>query len=745
MTTTPTSLDSETDRALDDVASDEFGFAEIAKKLAPSLVDAAKSDGMVIGIEGPWGSGKTSLLNFLRQELADQDKGKLHVITLAPWLTGDAVSLVGSLTGAMADILDSQEEAAQSSGLFGLNKKRAAKYGDLFRQYGIRTGRTLAPLATVAAMIYPPAAIVGAGLGLGVDYLEKLGRNPTDAEVKKLISDKLASLDVRFLVLIDDLDRLEPPQAVEVIRMVRSVADFPKVAYVMCYDRSILAHALEKGLQVKDGDVFLQKVVQLTFSIPLPEPFDLRLSLREKVLAIYREVNGRDPDTEEADEIRTAVDREGAGLKTPREVKLVLNAIKFAYRNMAEDLYFPDLCRISLLKILNPPLYRWLENYLSVRSVVFTGDARVGQDDIEEIGNELGRLLPSDSAGSTRSIWTLATYIPGIQTGKDAKKRVFQAEYENKQYAYIEKKRLGSPLHYRFYFALNGPKSALSDAKFAELLSLAKTDPVALATKLREYIDVPRPLGQSWLEHIIDRFSKYHLLSLDVDQLRGLATAVVEVIDTALAKQNEVRFMTRSVSDKARILVGDVVDLLEEKAPSVRSQLLDVIFESSSSLSWLVGDFLRTELFAHGIVGDQAKSPEERHLSAEEITRYSTVLKSRLGTAAENQTLAAYPELSGLLWGWRNLAGGEAPRAWVEAYTADDDALLSLLLEMRGVSVSDRVYQPLRKSHVEQFMDWESMTERLVQMAAQDLPPQRKERLEQVETAIELGANSKFG
>ncbi|WP_274857186.1 KAP family P-loop NTPase fold protein [Sinorhizobium meliloti] len=105
---------------------------------------------------------------------------------------------------------------------------------------------------------------------MGADYLEKLGRNPTDAEVKKLISDKLASLDVRFLVLIDDLDRLEPQQAVEVIRMVRSVADFPKVAYVMCYDRSVLAHALERGLHVKDGDLFLQKVVQLTFTIPLP-------------------------------------------------------------------------------------------------------------------------------------------------------------------------------------------------------------------------------------------------------------------------------------------------------------------------------------------------------------------------------------------------------------------------------------------------------------------------------------------
>ncbi|WP_234835946.1 hypothetical protein [Sinorhizobium meliloti] len=48
-----TLLTSDTDRALDDVSADEYGFNEIARKLAPSLVDAANSDGMVIGIEGP--------------------------------------------------------------------------------------------------------------------------------------------------------------------------------------------------------------------------------------------------------------------------------------------------------------------------------------------------------------------------------------------------------------------------------------------------------------------------------------------------------------------------------------------------------------------------------------------------------------------------------------------------------------------------------------------------------------------
>ena len=45
-----TALDS--DRALEDEAQDQFGFVGMAKRLAPSIVEASKGDGMVIGLEG---------------------------------------------------------------------------------------------------------------------------------------------------------------------------------------------------------------------------------------------------------------------------------------------------------------------------------------------------------------------------------------------------------------------------------------------------------------------------------------------------------------------------------------------------------------------------------------------------------------------------------------------------------------------------------------------------------------------
>ncbi|MDX0500740.1 hypothetical protein GOD03_31395 [Sinorhizobium medicae] len=739
-----TLLASETDRALDDVSADEYGFDDIAKKLAPSLVDAAKSDGMVIGIEGPWGSGKTSLLNFLKKQLTSQKVDRLHVITLAPWLTGDNISLVETLTDAIADILDKEEEKANPPGFWSRGKKEAASYTDVFRKYGIRTGRALAPAANLAGLIYPPAAIVGKGLGVGADYLEKLGRSPTDAEVKKLISDKLASLDVRFLVLIDDLDRLEPQQAVEVIRMVRSVADFPKVAYVMCYDRSVLSHALERGLHVKDGDLFLQKVVQLTFTIPLPEPFDLRISLRTKALAIYREVNGKDPGVAEQNEISRAIDREGASLKTPREVKLVLNAIKFAYRSMADDLYFPDLCRISLLKILKPPLYRWLENYLSIRSVIFSGDAHVSGDDREDMGTSLKALLPSASTNSTRSIWSVAEFIPGVQDDENPQARVFQTEHSSQIANYLAGKRLGSPVHYRFYFALTGPRTVLPDDKVNELKQLAGSDIPGLSAKLVDYIRAPRPLGQSWFEHILDRFALSELRTLSIGQLSGLATALGGVADIAVKEKNEIRFYSRTLADKTEFLMGNILDVLRERDAQARNELLQTIFTQSPSLGWLVASFFRQELFDHGVVGDRAKRVEDRHLTVDELDTCRQILQERLAAVAADGSLASLPDLASILYGWRDMAGIDEPRAWVTDFIADDSNLIRLLLELRGMTVSDRVYRPLRNSTIELFMDREAVLQRLAELRQNNPLPALKAKLDEIDEAISIGANDHF-
>ncbi|MEP2639265.1 MULTISPECIES: P-loop NTPase fold protein [Roseobacteraceae] len=710
----PTALDS--DRALENEGEDKFGFVGMAKRLAPSIVEASKGDGMVIGLEGRWGSGKTSLLNFLRTELvAAQDEG-IHTITIAPWLNGDTSSMVASLLEPMAAILKSKENAIAAADGVQENaaKEKMAEVGQLLRDYGPKTARGIASVANVAGYFVPGGQLLGDALGAAANAADQLmPGGPTPSELKQKIAHKIQELDVGFIVILDDLDRLEPEQAVEVVRLVRSVADFPRVAYLMCYDREVLAQALKTGLKVADGDLFLQKIVQLTFNIPLPEPFDLRTQFRDEAKAIYAEVMGTDADGELLKDLCSAVDREGMGLSTPREVKLALNSIRFVFPQVKGDVYFPDFCRLHLIKTTNYKLYQWLEVYLSMRSVLVTGDATVASDEKAQMGEQLKTLLPSKGPDSGRSIWSLGRFIPGVADVEEAEKRVFSTMNSAAVSEAITLKRLGSPLHYRFYFALTGPKTVMSDDDFKGLLELARANVPQLTIRLAEEVMKRRSSGKTWFEHVLNRLDDECISVLDENQLVGIVKALSGMMDCAMKEAGEHRAFSISIDSIANIVIKSCLNRLHGLNPDTQAETVRQIAREGQAINWLVGKFFRSQLFRHGKIGNEADSPDQWEISEDVLDEAIEILKARVNEQATKELIQNLPDISAYLYGWLNITGDNQAVYWVREYSETDEGFLHILDHLRGWSMSDKVYYPLSKDAVEGFLDWDETTARL--------------------------------
>lgn len=75
------------DRALGSGDEDRPRFREVAERIATSLMDRASEDGLVIGIEGAWGSGKSSLLSLIHDEFGKlAEDRRPTVINFRPWL-----------------------------------------------------------------------------------------------------------------------------------------------------------------------------------------------------------------------------------------------------------------------------------------------------------------------------------------------------------------------------------------------------------------------------------------------------------------------------------------------------------------------------------------------------------------------------------------------------------------------------------------------------------------------------------
>jgi len=697
------------DRPITDVQTDEYGFAEMAKKLSTSIAELANGESVVFGIEGPWGSGKTSFLNFLRASLeADQQP---HVVTLAPWLIGDSRNLVSALIASMIPVLEGLEKE-QPSPKWSFRKAKFAKTADLLKGYAVRTGRGLAPLAKIGGLFVPGISAVGDALETGANALDAVNLQ-SETELKESISTRIRDLNARFIVLIDDLDRLEPHQAVEVVRLVRSVADFPNVAYVLCYDRVVLGHALEIGLSVKDGDLFLQKIVQLTFTLPMPEPFDLRLSLRKKLIALFKHVAGRDLTDDERDDLMRSVDREGTRLRTPRDVKLVLNGVSFIYPSITDEVYFPDLCRIHLIKIVHPRLHHWIEEYLGARSVLVSGDARIDKSERARLGERLFGLMPDDDAESPNSIWSLLSFVPGLVKADNGAERVFNSVSDRDIEQLVDARRLGSPFHSRFYFALSAPKAMIPEADMRSLREAAGQDVPATTRILDGYIENERHYGQSWIEHLLIRLDDVEFRTYSIDQLAGLATALAISAGHAIRKHERIEALAVSLSTKIQWAVDLILTKIKRLDAARATTVTSEIFRQGD-LAWLVGRYYRQQLYDHGRVGDRPKPADQRVHNDAVMDQGRATLEARLSAATDD--FLNFKGFGAFIFGWRDMSGVDTVKAWVTQKVAADADFLRFLLQMRSWAASDRVYYPLHRDAVEIFLPWRDVIARIKQI-----------------------------
>ena len=98
------------DRPIGPDDNDELGFAPIATRIAEAIVSQSADGGFVMAIEGPWGSGKSSLLNLVDHSLSGFDRaGKNKVIRFEPWLVGDRDALLAQLFAEIANAVDEIE------------------------------------------------------------------------------------------------------------------------------------------------------------------------------------------------------------------------------------------------------------------------------------------------------------------------------------------------------------------------------------------------------------------------------------------------------------------------------------------------------------------------------------------------------------------------------------------------------------------------------------------------------------
>lgn len=336
---------------------DPLGFSDQADDLARVISESRRRSPFTLGINGAWGSGKSSLMRCLEAALCRHDL--VQTVRFNAW---------------------SAERGDVAEGLVKTVLQRVAPRRLAYAAVKAGTLRALQAFVLLAASRIGLASIVDAIWSKAKD----------DDAARNRLSEMLAGALRRefdkggvVVVFVDDLDRIAPDAVLRTFEAIKIYLDAPGLVFVVALDPEIVSDALlaqkHYGSNVT-AERYLEKIIQIAHRVSIPDDAQVH-----DLLDSYAKDSGLDSLLDH--NLRTIVAGESA--RNPRKMKRFINAAVLSLRIddqntldvrshlsvSALELYFPEFAR---LVVDQPTVLEEFLTYVRLRQVgIDAGDPSV--------------------------------------------------------------------------------------------------------------------------------------------------------------------------------------------------------------------------------------------------------------------------------------------------------------------------------------------------------------------------------
>lgn len=347
------------------------------------LLGRAGTDGLVLSIEGVWGSGKSSALGMIRQFLDTQkqtasstlskratrrwrlfrwmrrQKRKPPIATenhspilveFNPWLVGAADHTIQAF---LAQIASEVGQASQSS--------KAEEAAQRFIAYA----QLLEPLKWIPGA-EPWTSIVknvAESTGRAVHNVSELHKLNVGQQ-RDALKCALLDLGLDIIIFIDDIDRLPPGEVFQIVRAIQAISDLPRCSFVIALDPLYTERALRAAANLDSPGQYLDKIIHLRLSLPhinkpdLAKYFEKRL---QQVLSTFQQERIQAEEKRLAQVWQLAIK---PLIQTPRDAIRIINRFLYVEQNCGREVCWGDLLGLQAVAIMLPDVYRHIMQIL---------------------------------------------------------------------------------------------------------------------------------------------------------------------------------------------------------------------------------------------------------------------------------------------------------------------------------------------------------------------------------------------
>jgi predicted KAP-like P-loop ATPase len=613
------------DKPLTELSEDVLGYSFFAKSLADSLHQGSFDDGIVLSIYGEWGSGKSTALSFFESHLKELDQD-ISILHFNPWWFSGEEALLKSFF-------------SQLRSLFSNWKSR---------------GKELAKKLGIIADVLAKAPIAEAK---AVDALIKKLLGSDLNSIKQEIESLLKAEKRKIIVIIDDIDRLTGDEIKQLFKLVKAVANFPHIAYVLAFDRNVVANSIEKALNVNGND-YIEKIIQVPFELPAPDQNDLSKLFFDKINLIFKDV----PDEEHEHTYFGNLYHDGVKhfLTTPRDVVRLTNTLSITYPPVAGEVNYCDFIAIESIRVFEPEIYDFIRRNEQLFSGVLSEsrssqvESESNQKVLQEVFTKAKKIAPTEIKSFLERMFPKVESITG-----------------NMMYGYDhlsfwrKEKKICSPELFSTYFRFSLPINSISFNEINSVVSrtLVLTELVTCFQSLAIEI---LPNGKSKISIVLDRILDY-LDDLNEIQLKNLISIIFLIGDDLLLECDESQEMFSFGGNDIRL--GRLMYQCLRKMSNdteIRFDALKSAYINGNSVIMMCHEAVSLGQ-QHGKYSNKEDAKDDYLIELSHQEELEKILLSKIREFSKNNTLVINHNTVDLLYDWKRWADESEPQKWVKS------------------------------------------------------------------------------
>lgn len=461
---------------------DQLGYAPFAQRISKIITSIGAPNGYVIGLHGQWGSGKSTVINFILHYLKHSNEpDQITHIDFRPWIISGHQDLVAAFFKILSEKLGPAD---------GWRKRQGKR---VLRWINGSADNLVDAAATVALTVDPSGGVASklAGSLTKKSVNSLLGRFLAEPSLQKAyenLREQLNRSGKRFLVTIDDIDRLEEREVKAIMQMVKSIGQLPNVIYLLAYDSENVKKALNRGAE-RAGPHFAEKIVQQEIELPKPSQNALLKLLDQEISFLTA--------TSEDSARWQYIVRDGVHrwIRSPRDVVRLSNAVKFSWPALEGEVDPQDLLAIEGIHLFDEGAFYWIRDN---RDFLFTeGRFVLAEDEVKKAAvNDLKRRIRENVQSQVLRV--MSVLFP--QSAKLLEGRSFSEEHFTET---MKRRGIGSPAGYDTYFGMYPSSDAIPKALVDDLMShLDDADRIEAA--IRSYNGTRNSRGEIMVSKLLE-------------------------------------------------------------------------------------------------------------------------------------------------------------------------------------------------------------------------------------------------